>query len=56
MKVRKEELSLTDTETPVSPNYSLDIVIIVYILLIFGSKKDFNFFFTELNIYLYMFI
>lgn len=51
-------LSLTDTETPVSPNCSADIVIIIYILLIFGCKRDFNIFFhwiKYLLVYVYLY-
>lgn len=41
MEVRRKQLSLTDTETPLSPNYSVSVVIIVYILTV-GSKEDFK--------------
>lgn len=40
--MRKKELNPTDTETPVSPNYSVDVFIIVFILLIVNSREDFK--------------
>lgn len=40
MEMRKKQLSGTDTKTLVSPNYPVDGVLIVFILLTVSDKQN----------------
>lgn len=40
--MRKKQLSGTDTKTLVSPNYPVEVVLIVFILLMVSNKQNFQ--------------